>query len=310
MNAPVNQAELDDATFRASVVGASECAALFDASPYLTKFELYHRKKGNIATPEFDAIADDGTPDNERVYWGVRLEAAIIEAACERYGYTVDQRDQRIANGAGLGGHPDAIVRCPRRGRGVLEIKTVDWLVRKSWGAEPPMHYLLQSQAYQGLAGVTWGDVIVLVGGNSLERFQYEFRPKIYAEIEKRTATFWRSIETGEAPKPDYTRDLDQIKELYGEQGDETVDLQGDNRAAVAAAEYLVAAEEVREATKRKEAAQAELFDKLREASTGFAEGFVIRSTLVAAVPERVAEPGEIIKGRKSYRKLTVKERE
>lgn len=310
MNAPVDQKTLADTEFRASVVGASEVAALFDASPYLTRFELWHRKTGDIATPEFDAIADDGTPENERIYWGVRLEAAIIEAACERYGYTIEARDERLTNGKGLGGHPDAIANCPTRGRGILEIKTADWLVRKGWGDEPPLHYLLQSQAYQGLAGAKWGDVLVLVGGNKLERFQYEFRPKVYAEIEKRVAAFWHTIADRKAPPADYARDLDAIKELYGEQGDETIDLVGDNRAAIAAAEYLAAAEEVKLATARKEAAQAELIDKLKDAAVGFADGFVIRSTLVKAIPEREAEPGEIIKGRRSYRRLTVKERE
>jgi predicted phage-related endonuclease len=54
MNAPAN---LDEAKFRASHVGASEAAALFDCSPYLTRFELWHRKAGNIATPEFNALA-------------------------------------------------------------------------------------------------------------------------------------------------------------------------------------------------------------------------------------------------------------
>jgi predicted phage-related endonuclease len=310
MNAPVSHEAMDDATFRASVVGASECAALFDASPFLTKFELWHRRKGNIAIPEFNAINDDGTPESERVYWGIRLEAAIIEAAVERYGYTIEGRDKRLANGNGLGGHPDAIAICPQRGRGILEIKTADWLVRKSWGEEPPLHYLLQSQAYQGLAGVEWGDVLVLVGGNKLERFQYEFRPKIYIEIEKRVAAFWRSIEADEPPPADYTRDLDSIKQLYGEQGERTVDLQTDNRAAAAAAEYLAAAEQVKEAQARKDAAQAELFDKLQDASFALASGFQIKTTLVAAVPDREAVAGEIIKGRRAYRRLYIKEKE
>jgi predicted phage-related endonuclease len=309
MNAAVDHAGMDDAAFRASVVGASEVAALFDACPYLTHFELWHRKTGDIATPAFDEMRDDGTPENERIYWGVRLEAAILEAACERYGYTIEARDTRLINGNGLGGHPDAIATCPERGRGILEIKTADWLVRKGWGDEPPLHYLLQSQAYQGLAGVSWGDVLVLVGGNKLERFQYEFRPKVYAEIEKRVAAFWRTIEAGTPPPADYSRDLEAIKELYGEQGDETIDLAGDNRAAIACAEYLAAAEEAKLAAARKEAAQAELIDKLKDAAFATADGFTIRSTLVKAIPEREAEPGEIIRGRKAYRRLTVKER-
>lgn len=307
MNAPAN---LTDAQFRAQHVGASEVAALFDESPYLTRFELFHRKTGDIATPEFDALAPDGTPENERIWCGIRLEKAIIEMARERWGYIDRAPNVPLSNGNGLGCHTDWRVICPQRGAGVVEIKTADWLVRKGWGEEPPIHYLLQSQTQQGLDKVQWGDVIVLVGGNSLERFQYEFRPKIYTEIEKRVAAFWRDVETGNAPKPDYARDLDGIKQLYGEQGEETIDLQGDNRAAIAAAEYLAGAEIEKEGRARKEAAAAELFDKLREASFAFADGYTIRSTLVKAIPERVAEPGEIIGGRKAYRRLTIKEKE
>jgi predicted phage-related endonuclease len=218
VNAP-DRSTLDDAQFRASHVGASEVAALFDCSPYLTHFELWHRKAGNISTPEFNAL-HDGTPEDERIYWGVRLEAAIIEAAKERYGYVDRDQVGSLSNGKGLGGHPDRRVICPQRGPGILEVKTADWLVRKQWGDEPPMHYLVQSQAYQGLDGVAWGDVLVLVGGNKLERFRYDFRPKIYAEIEKRVEAFWQSIEANDPPPADYTRDLDTVADLHREGSD------------------------------------------------------------------------------------------
>lgn len=306
MNAPPHTS-LSDAQFRASVVGASEVAALFDCSPYLTRFELWHRKAGNIATPEFNSIVD-GTPGDERIYWGVRLEAAIIEAAKERYGYTDREQLDRLTNGKGLGGHPDRRVICPERGPGILEIKTADWLVRKGWGDEPPMHYLLQSQAYQGLDGVAWGDVLVLVGGNRLERFCYDFRPKIYAEIEKRVADFWQSVEANDPPPADYTRDLDTITELYREGTEEVVDLTADNLAHEAAAAFLFAKEARLDAEKREDAAKAELLDKLGSASCATLNGFTVRATTVAAVPERIAEPGEIIKGRRAYRRITVKE--
>jgi predicted phage-related endonuclease len=299
---------MSDLDFRASVVGASEVAALFDACPYLTHFELWHRKKGTIATPEFDAIRHDGTPENERTWWGIRLEGAIIEAARERYGYTDREQLERLDNGKGLGGHPDRRVICPERGPGILEVKTVDWLQRKEWGDEPPLHYLLQSQTYQGLDRVSWGDVIVLVGGNKLERFQYEFRPKVFASIEARVVAFWESIKADQPPKPNYTRDLAALKELHSEQVDEVIDLQSDNRAAIAAAEYLEASAELKAAQARKDAAQAELVDKLGSASLAFASGFQIRSTLVKPVPDREAVAGEIIKGRKAYRRMTVKE--
>jgi predicted phage-related endonuclease len=307
LNAPSHES-LDDAQFRARHVGSSEVSALFDTCPYLTKFELWHRKKGNIATPAFDVIGPDGTPDDERIYWGIRLEGAILEAAAERYGYTDIERNPRLSNGNGLGAHPDALATCPQRGRGYVEIKMADWLVRKQWGDEPPAHYLLQSQAGQGLANVEWGDVLVLVGGNRLERFCYDFRPKIYAEIERRVADFWQSIEANDPPPADYTRDLGTITELYREGTDETVDLTADNLAHEAAAAFLFAKEARLDAEKREDAAKAELLDKLGAASVALLNGFTVRATTVAAVPERVAEPGEIIRGRRAYRRLTVKE--
>ena len=81
MNAPAKIASDGDDAFRATHVGASEVAALFDCSPYLTRFELFHRKAGNISTPDFMA---KGMPNNERIEWGLRLEPAIIAAAADR----------------------------------------------------------------------------------------------------------------------------------------------------------------------------------------------------------------------------------
>ena len=306
MNAP---ASLTDAQFRAQHVGASEVSALFDCCPYLTRFELFHRKIGNIATPEFDVIGPDGTPDDERIFWGIRLEGAILDAACERFGYTDLERNVTLSNGKGLGAHPDALAYCPvRESRGYVEVKTADWLVRKAWGPEPPLHYLLQSQSGQGLAKAQWGDVLVLVGGNRLERFSYDFRPKIYAEIEKRVEAFWQSVEANDPPPADYTRDLPTITELYREGTDETVDLTGDNLAHEAAAAFLFAKEARLDAEKREDAAKAELLDKLGAASAALLNGFAVRATTVAAIPDRAAEPGEIIKGRRAYRRLNVKE--
>lgn len=299
MNAPHLNIGDPDPDFRAKHVGASECAALFDCSPYVTRFELWHRRAGNISAPDLS--------DNERAEWGLRLEPAIIAAAADRYGYRLEETPRRLSNGKGLGGHPDKLAT-DERGPGILEIKTADWLVFKQWGSEPPEHYLLQAMAYAGLAGRAWCDIIVLVGGNRLERFSYDFRPKIYAEIERRVEAFWQSVRANDPPPADYTRDLDTITELYREGTDEVVDLTADNLAHEAAAALLFAKEARLEAEKREDAAKAELLDKLGPACAAKLNGFSVRATTVAAVPDRPAEPGEIIKGRRAYRRLTVKE--
>lgn len=299
MNAPVQLGD-PDTDFRSTHVGASEVAALFQCSPYVTEFELFHRKQGTISEPDFEGV--------ERVEWGLRLEPAIIQAAADRWGYRLEDTPHRLDNGKGLGGHPDKLAS-DERGPGILEIKTADWLVRKDWGDEPPAHYLLQAQAYAGLSGRKWCDVIVLVGGNKLERFCYDFRPKIYAEIEKRVEAFWLRVQANDAPPADYSRDLDTITELYREGTEDVVDLTADNLAHEAAAAFLFAKEARLDAEKREDAAKAELLDKLGAAGTALLNGFTVRATTVAGIPERAAEPGEIIKGRKPYRRLTVKEK-
>ncbi len=301
-----------DAIFRAQHVGASEVSALFGCNPWLTEFELWHRKKGNISTPIFNAVHDDGTPENERIYWGVKLEAAIIEAAKERYGYTDrPPADPPLTNGHGLGGHPDRRVICPQRGPGILEVKMADWLVFKQWGDEPPLNYLLQGNTCAGLDRTNWFDMLVLVGGNKLERLQYDFRPKLFTETEKRVDAFWESVHADRAPKADYSRDKDTLAELYADAGDTLVDLKGDNLAAIAAAEYVIGAAEEKAGKARKEAAQAELIEKLGEHGVALLDGFTVKATRVAASPDRTitaADIGTTIKGRKSYRRMTVKE--
>jgi predicted phage-related endonuclease len=292
-----------DDVFRAGVVGASEVAALFDASPWLTHFELWHRKNGTIATPDFGG--------NERIEAGIRLEPAIIEWACDKWGYQRRETPKRYDNGRGLGGHPDQLVICPQRGNGLLEVKTADWLVAKNWGDEPPLQYQLQAMAYMGLSGSSWGDIVILVGGNELRRFQIEFRPKLFAEIERRVEAFWQSIRDGKAPKPDYTRDGATIAELNTPGGDDLIDLQGDNLAAIAAAEYLASDEISKEAAKRREAAKAELMDKLGEAGVAKLDGFIVKAPTINAIPDTVITPemvGEVLKGRKAYRRFSIKE--
>jgi predicted phage-related endonuclease len=302
----------DDATFRASVVGASEVAALFDASPWLTPFELWHRKNGTIDTPEFNAVAPDGTPENERIYFGVKLEPLIIEAACERWGYTPLNTPHILDNGKGLGGHPDQIVT-DKGERVVLEVKTADWLVAKKWGEEPPLNYLLQNMSYQGLAGCVRGDMIVLVGGNELRCFQYAFRPKLYAEIERRVADFWKSVRDNKPPRPDFTRDKSALSEIYNDPTDTLIDLRLDNRMPDLTAEYLQAKAWQKQADTAVEAAQAEILEKLGNNTAAMVEGYSVRVPIVAGKPDAIITPdmvGDTLKGRKAHRRFYIKEME
>ncbi len=293
--------EADDA-FRARHVGASEVSALFGENPWLTEYELYHQKLGNIAKPDFGG--------NERIEAGIRMEPVIVEWAADKWGYQAIGGGGRLSNGLGLAGHPDRLASDPKKpGVGVLEVKTADWLVAKKWGDEPPTHYLLQLTAYMGLVGAEWGDVIVLVGGNELRRYRYDFRPALYAEIVKRVEAFWQRVRGNNAPAPDFSRDGDAIAQVYADATDETVDLTDNGRAGILAAQYLHAKVDRDKADAVMEASKAELLTLIGNASLALLDGFQIRANRTKDTPDRVAEPGEIIKGRRGYRRFDLKEK-
>lgn len=311
MNASASQ----DAIFRAQHVGASEATALFGCNPWLTEFELWHRKKGNIAVPEFNALRADGSLESERIFWGVRLEAAIIDGSKERYGY-IDREpaDPPLTNGRGFGGHPDRRVFCPVRGsNGIVETKMVDWLERKKWGDEPPLNYLVQANGYAGLDKVGWFDLLVLVGGNKLERFQYDFRPALYAKTEKLVEAFWQSIHANKPPKADYTRDVAAMAEIYADAGDTLIDLTRDNRMAEVLQEYLEAKADETAAGCRVDAAKCEILEKLGENTSALVDGYSCRVPVVGGSADKIITAemvGQVIKGRAAHRRFYVKPKE
>ena len=52
-------------------ISATQVPALFDASPYITKFALYHYLRG----------AEIETASNSRMDWGLRMQPLLIEQA-------------------------------------------------------------------------------------------------------------------------------------------------------------------------------------------------------------------------------------
>ena len=61
-------------------VTSTESAALFGMSPYVTRYDLWHRKRSGTA-PEFKT--------NDRMKWGNRLEAAIAHGIAEEQGWEI-----------------------------------------------------------------------------------------------------------------------------------------------------------------------------------------------------------------------------
>jgi len=199
-------------------VTSTEIAALFGCSPYLSAFELWHQKAGNI-TDEFE--------ETERMRWGRRLQDVIAAGACEDNGWRgAPLTDYMRLPDHRIGSSFDWLIETGDDTR-LLEIKNVDvramrdgWLVvyetdDAAGYVEAPPHIELQMQHEMLVSGYPTLTLAALVGGNAVRLLHREADAAVHAAIIESVADFWRSIADGEPPKPDYYRDAPVIKRLH-----------------------------------------------------------------------------------------------
>lgn len=264
---------------RARNVGGSEVAALFGCQPEyaLSHFALWQVKSGAVPRPEIDSM---------RARWGQRLEAVIAEGIAEDQGWTIEKGGYvEHPTVAGMActldyvittGHP----RCEADGPGTLEIKAVDWLVHKrQWGEEPPPHILLQDMHQLACTGFRWGCNAALIGGNQpAQPYDFDARPKIIAEIERRVAAFWQSIRDGQCPPVDGSNSTAQILKALSPEakpGSE-IDLSGNNEAPEHFANLRQARLEKKAAEAKERAAANWIMSVVKDAEIIKSDGLVI----------------------------------
>lgn len=302
---------------------STDVSALFGCSPYVTEFELYHRKSGELP---------DDFQDSDLTRWGRRLESAIAYGVAEDLGlvvepYKVYRRIPEIRMGSsfdfriiGLAenwiGYDDTYRNLFREhGPGLMEVKNVGgFAFRQSWDdseeLEAPLHIELQVQHQLEVDDVEWSVIAPLVGGNT-PKPAYRLRDREVGEaIRAKVAEFWqRFFDAGQWPAPNFAEDAGAIARLYVNSNDETVDLTDNNYLATLCAEYQAAGAEEREAKNRKDSLKAEILTIIGDAGRALAAGFTISAGTVAENPGKLiteAMVGTYVGGRRAYRNMRI----
>lgn len=268
---------------------STEAAALFQASPYATEYELHLTKTGQFEKP-FES--------NERMVWGNRLEAAIAYGVAEDYGLVIEpfkcyMRIPELRMGSsfdfkivGLAdyfeGNESARDMFREHGPGIMEVKNVDGLqFRRNWiedgdDIEAPPHIEFQVQHQLEVADLGWSLISPLVGGNTPKVVIRERDTELGALIRARAAHFWDRIDAGIAPEPDYEKDAKTISKLYVDNDGSAVDLTDNERVAELCREYKDAGADEKAAKGRKDAAKAELLTIIEAAKVARTDGYKI----------------------------------
>lgn len=301
---------------------STEAAALFGCSPYATTYELYHRKTGQLVV-DFES--------NDRVVWGNRLESAIAFGIAEDHGLIVEPfkvyaRIPELRMGSsfdfkivglvdGFTGDETYRDLFRENGPGIMEVKNVDGLqFKRGWIAdgeimEAPPHIELQVQHQQEVADMEWTVIAPLVGGNTPMPFVRMRDRQIGEAIREKVAEFWKMVDTGKAPDPDFNVDGSTIAALLANDNGETIDMSDNNRLAEVVAEHAKASADFKDAETRKDAAKAEILMIIGENKTVIGTGFKISAGSVKESPGTLIEPhmiGTRIGGRKGYRGMRV----
>ena len=295
---------------RSRDITSTEVSALFGLSPYLTEFELFHRKRA--AEPVV-------LEENERMRWGKRLEAVIAHGVASDEGWSVTHADYyaRIAD-LRMGSSFDYEVTSEQeRGvfkmpvTGLMEVKNVDGLQFKTkWldqgdTLEAPEHIELQIQHQMEVADKDYCILVALVGGNRVRWVRRNRDRTIGEQIRDRVAEFWNAVASNDAPSPDYTRDADYIvKSIHNSARDGEV-VQADAELEELMKQYQFLRREADSADALCNQAKAKMLERIGTASKVTSSVATISCGMVKPNPGTLITPemvGTYVGARQGYR--------
>jgi putative phage-type endonuclease len=183
---------------RARYVGASDVAALMGESPWQSAYGLWAQHAHGFEREH---------ADDERMWWGLHLEPAIITGYAARSGRHA-QADGRMwalddvrlaATLDGLTGLDDT----PPPDRWPLEVKLVHPSAECQWSDGVPQHYWWQLQAQCLVTGAPRATIAALVGGQRLIWEDVQADPSSHRRIVAAVAEHWRRVADDDPPPPD-----------------------------------------------------------------------------------------------------------
>lgn len=277
--------------------------ALFGLSPYVTMFELYHAKASGI---ELDFQS------NDRVEKGARMEQYAAQEVALQTGWTVEPfKDYCRIKGERMGSSFDCVATKPDGSRGILEIKAVDFFRhRDTWvDDQAPEHIEIQLQHQLECAGeFEWGVIAAFTGIYDFHIYERDRDREVGAALRRAVRDFWRRVDERDEPEPDFSRDDAVIAALFRDTSGDPVDMTDDEEFEALLARYETAKSQAAEFKKLADATKAELHYRLADAPGAYTERYRIKAGWTKDTPDREAEPGEIIKGKKGYRQCLVKD--
>lgn len=276
-------------------ISASEVAALFNVSPWVTRWMLWHRFANGL---------NIDPPEDGRMKWGTLMEPIILAQAAIDLGLEVrvnrgEDGKQRYFRRGLLGCHRDGDVVFPDRGPAAIEVKCIfdytTWMRDWNGGKAPPRHVEIQLQSQMmvgdGTRAYESGIIVAWVAGE-VHYFERSPISELWNRIDQEAAGFFEQVGAAQEPEPfGVPVELPWLTQLFPLDRGKTIDL-----TAHADAESYVQAAVAYQAAKDQESAGKRTAEPLRAKVLAFVKD-ADRVELPNGVQVRVSMAG--VKGKR-----------
>lgn len=256
-----NTPEWDD--LRSRGLGGSEIAAVVGLSPWVSRFALWHRKRGTLGKQTVNTGMD----------WGHRLEGVVCDAWAELHPEYVTQEAGtfRHEDRAWQLANVDRLLWEPRRKKpsGLLEVKTAHQYDAHEWGHGPediPPYYRCQVLWYMDVLGVPEAHLAVLIGGSDFREYLIPYAADEAEWLREQGREFWQTVLDGIPPDLDGSDATYQaVRELHPEINGEDVEIPGELYA-----DYACTKKAFEDAKSAHQEAKSRVLDAMGEAKRAY----------------------------------------
>lgn len=241
---------------RAKHIGGSDVAALFDLSPYATRWQLWMEKAGKIAPEDLS--------DNKAVQAGKFLEAGIANWAAHSWSMKIDKVVDYFTmdDCEGMGATFDYITQDGAPVEIKWSARGYGWSYEGDQITEAPENYLLQVQHQIAFTDSDHAWLIALID-HEPRRMKVPRNEAIISAIKAEVSAFWQSIRDGKEPAVDLERDVSALTKLLGTLPKSDITLEEEHAHLFAAYKEAKALE--KKAVAEADAAKAQILIKVRE---------------------------------------------
>jgi putative phage-type endonuclease len=208
---------------RTTGIGGSDIAAVIEASPWASAFDIWAAKTGR----------SDGIAVTEAMHWGTVLEEPVAnEWARWTESKIVTCGLLKHSQHAIALANVDRLILEGEQPVAVLEVKTGGRNSADQWSAGQwpeegrlPPQYACQVLWYLGVTGLPAATVACLLGGQELVQVRMNADPELFAAMLEDAERFWHDhVEADVPPSPD-RRHIDLLGKIYPDSEEDSIAL-------------------------------------------------------------------------------------